>query len=110
MESEYARLCLEEGIPGVLLWIWFVGWALLVDPRGYRKFGGSLEAGGWAVSVLAWIQAAVGTGLLASVPVTLLLFIYMGALAGQRMSRPVVLPERPHWTTPAGFGAARPDA
>jgi hypothetical protein len=43
-----------------------------------------MDAGAWAVCVLAWCQAAVGTGLLASVPGTMLLLVYMGGLAAQR--------------------------
>lgn len=84
MENEYARICLEEGIPGVLLWVGFVAWVLVADPRRVRRFGGTFEAGAWVVCVLAWFQGAVGTGMLASVPVTMLLFLYMGVLAAQR--------------------------
>jgi len=84
MENEYARLCLEEGIPGVVLWIAFVLWALLLDPRQCKRFGGTMEAGAWSVCVLAWFQAAVGTGLLASVPGTMLLLVYMGVLGAER--------------------------
>ena len=64
MENEYARLCLEEGIPGVLLWVAFVLW-LLIDPRLCKR----PNDGGGRMGRLcaAWGQAAVGTGLLASV-------------------------------------------
>jgi hypothetical protein len=84
MENEYARLVLEEGIPGATLWIVFVLWVLLTDPRKNARFGGAFELGAWAICVLAWVQGLIGTGILASVPVTMLLFVYMGVLAAQK--------------------------
>jgi hypothetical protein len=87
MENEYARLVLEEGIPGAILWVSFVLWILIIDPRRYDQFGGTFELGAWTCSVLGWVQALIGTGLLASVPVTVLLLIYMGYLLGNGPTR-----------------------
>jgi O-Antigen ligase len=87
IENEYARLVLEEGIPGAILWVAFVLWILIIDPRRYDQFGGTFELGAWTCCVMGWIQALIGTGLLASVPATVLLLLYMGILARQRADK-----------------------
>src|SRR5262249_39052139 len=110
MENEYARLCLEEGIPGVLLWMAFVLWALVLDPRHCTRFGGTMEAGAWAVCVLAWVQASIGTGLLASVPGTMLLLIYMGVLGAERSRSPAESSSEHAWGLSRAFAHANRNA
>ena len=78
MENEYARILLELGIPGLLMWVLFIGW---VFTRGeIRKtdmfyFGRRLAmvavAGTFATGL-------IGTGLFTSVPSTAIVLLLTG--------------------------------
>ena len=78
MENEYARILLELGIPGLLMWVLFIGW---VFTRGQiRKtdmfyFGRRLAmvavAGTFATGL-------IGTGLFTSVPSTAIVLLLTG--------------------------------
>ncbi len=81
MENEYSRILLEQGIVGLVLWVIFIGWALS------RR--GPPAADHWFLSWrLLWIFAlgnfalsALGTGLMAAIPQTAILFLGVGHLA-----------------------------
>jgi hypothetical protein len=87
IESEYGRLLLEEGLPGLLLWVGFVVWLLASSARKVRS-GSAERVGMWAVIASYWASGLLGAGVLSSIPGTLLLMIYMGSLA--RTSEQVV--------------------
>jgi hypothetical protein len=78
MENEYARILLELGIPGLLMWISFIVW---VFTRGYvRKsdmffFGRRLAYVGCACG---FATGLIGLGLFTSVPMTALLLLLTG--------------------------------
>jgi hypothetical protein len=80
-ENEWARISVEQGFVGLLLWAGFVGWLLLrpkVWPSRAWVAGGQLML---LSTVLFWLSACFGTGLLSAVPGTALLFLQMGLLA-----------------------------
>jgi len=97
MENEYARIVLEEGILGLLLWVVLIARILLVDPR---KLEGPFERGIWAVCLAGWLQAFVGTGVLSSIPGTMILLVYMGVLAPRRQTQ---LSPAPSWAPVTGI-------
>lgn len=77
IENEYARIMLEQGILGLLLWIAFILWVL-----SRRPFKHDLWNSGWR---LAWTASAVyfavsvtGTGLLTAIPQTGLFLLIVG--------------------------------
>lgn len=86
MENEYARIMLEQGIPGLLVWLAFIGWALLSplekknDPW---RLGLRLAR---IYLVIAFATGATGTGMLNSIPGTALLLILVGWLSTARFS------------------------
>lgn len=88
IESEYARLQLELGLPGLLLWIAFIGYTFLrnIPPNaaGEREFSLLVRT---AVAALA-ITGVIGIGLFTSIPSSALLFCYMGWL--NRIETPAV--------------------
>jgi O-antigen ligase len=84
MENEYARIAVEQGLLGVLLWMCFACWALLRNPLELRRFGGAVDLGMWTFCTFTWVTGFVGTGFLASVPGTLVLFLFMGGLLASR--------------------------
>jgi len=77
MESEYARILLEQGVIGLLIWICFV-----IQFLRSTKFG----LGEWAEARrLTWVACAtffatamIGTGLLTSIPQTALMILGLG--------------------------------
>jgi hypothetical protein len=78
MENEYARIMLEQGIAGLLIWMLFILW-LLTHRRERRPDAWYLGRR------LAWVSCAVyfltgltGTGLLTSVPHSCLLLLLVG--------------------------------
>jgi hypothetical protein len=89
LENEYARIALEQGIPGLCLWGAFIIWI----------FTRPLNAGAKAWQLarrLSWIGCAayfalgmVGTGLLTSIPGTCLLLLSLGWIAV-----PLSIPQR----------------
>lgn len=78
IENEYARIMLEQGIPGLCLWVAFIVWALT------RRYKGPPDE--WALGRrLAWFSCAayfitglLGVGLLTSIPQTCLMLLFVG--------------------------------
>lgn len=84
MENEYARIMLEQGIPGLCLWLAFIVW-LLMRPVGrrYEPF----YLGRWLARLTCaayFAAAAIGTGLLTSIPATPLMLLLGGWLAARQ--------------------------
>jgi len=79
MENEYARILAEQGIIGLLLWLGFLGWFF---QRGRIAF----SPGAWAIPrkllfcyvAIGFGTAWIGTGLLTSIPATVMLLIAAG--------------------------------
>ena len=86
MENEYARIMLEQGIFGLLLWIAFLTWLFTRpagDPLDSWREGRRLAR--WAC-ILAFGTGLIGVGLFVSVPQTCLLLISAGWLAARQSS------------------------
>lgn len=81
VENEYARIALELGIPGLLIWSGFIAW---IVATGIRKRHGDPWSGGriliWVLLCIQFVIALIGTGLLTAIPATALLFILAGWL------------------------------
>ncbi len=79
MENEYARILAEQGIIGLLLWLAFLAWF-------YQRVGVAFSKGAWATPrkllwcyvALSFATAWIGTGLLTSIPSTVMLIIGAG--------------------------------
>jgi hypothetical protein len=90
LENEFARVAMEQGFIGFVLWLGFLAWLLLRLPPRRRKEQVVANRLMWATVVVMWMTAFIGTGLLASVPGSALLLLWMGCLIGMR--RPVPAP------------------
>lgn len=116
MENEYARIGMEQGLPGLTLWIVFLGWVFLRRPGGAKDGWALGRLLGWVASGTFFFSGMTGIGLLSSVPQTVLMLITMGwfvtaprarGLAVQ--SRQVVLrPRRPALVPVARTGVENP--
>jgi hypothetical protein len=86
MENEYARIMLEQGILGLLIWIMFILW-LLTHRNGHQS--DSWQMGrrlAWVACAVFFATALTGTGLLTSIPQSSLFLLLVG-WAGARQPR-----------------------
>lgn len=78
IESEYGRILLEQGAPGLAIWAAFILWVLsrrTVHPPDPWFVGRRLA---WFTCATAFVTACLGTGLLTSIPGTCLLLLSAG--------------------------------
>ena len=92
MESEYARIAIEEGVLGVVLWLGLVLWSMSKLPFGRRNAGDMVGPAMWIFCAGSWFSGLIGAGVLSSVPTTVLLLSQMGAVAvrGERAAGELV--------------------
>jgi hypothetical protein len=81
MENEYARILLELGVPGLLMWVMFIGWVF--TRHGIRRqdmfyFGRRLA---YVSCACIFATGLIGTGLFTAVPMTTLLLLLTGWFA-----------------------------
>lgn len=105
IENEYARIMLEQGMPGLCLWMAFLLWAF---SRRTNPWSSNWELGrqlAWYMTSISFATAFIGTGLLTAIPGTSLLLLLLGWLVApparpaglNKASRPVITDERPVW-------------
>ena len=102
MENEYARILLELGLPGLLMWGLFIGW-VFTRPHIRRtdmfQFGRRLA---YVACACCFGMGLLGVGLFTSVPMTTLTFLLTGWFAVREV-RAAPAAEAP---SPAGTPAA----
>jgi hypothetical protein len=85
IENEYGVLELEQGIPGLLLWMAFIGWIFTrAGPHPAERW----YLGRWLarLTVAAFFATGmIGTGLLTSIPATMIMFVEIGWLVAPQM-------------------------
>jgi hypothetical protein len=87
IENEYARIMLEEGLPGLCLWLGFLVWALARKPSwpGYEwEFGRQFA---WFTCWLYALIAVTGTGAFTSIPGSTILFLLLGWMSSSIVPR-----------------------
>ena len=78
MENEYARILLELGVPGLVMWTLFIGWVFTrrhVRREDMFYFGRRLA---YVACVCSFGTGLIGVGLFTSVPTTALLLLLTG--------------------------------
>lgn len=91
MENEYSRILLEQGLPGLILWVCFVVWLMQrpAPPPSYPlHLGWRLM---WYCTIGSFLMAVLGTGLMTAIPHTCLLFLMVGFIASPPVA-PVAKP------------------
>jgi hypothetical protein len=79
LENEYARIALEQGMPGLVLWLAFIVWLLGAGWRNRRHWHTARRLQ-WAVCASLFASAMLGTGLLTSVPQSCVMLLMIGWL------------------------------
>jgi hypothetical protein len=87
IENEYGRILLEQGIPGLLIWMGFLFWVFTTPLP--------LVEAGWMLTLkllrvflpLAFISASIGTGFLTAIPDTALILIFIGLFTTARVAQ-----------------------
>jgi hypothetical protein len=108
MENEYARIVLEQGLPGLALWLLFIAWVLVRSPGRMRdswKLGRRLA---WVTFAAAFFSGLLGMGMFTSVPQTVVMLMMMGWFVVARKPAPALVAARvPRQTlgaSPEGLG------
>lgn len=87
LENEYGRILLEEGLPGLALWLGLFIWTLTRPlPRKSEKW----YMGRWLARVAlasGFLFAPLGTGLLTSIPNTAFVMFYIGWITAPNVIR-----------------------
>ena len=100
-ENEYARIAVEQGVVGFLLWTAFVLRLVLKRPRPLTARWRIGLYGVWAVTIVSWGTAWIGLGMMQSIPASIVLLFSFGMLlrrspewesapAPERIHKPVV--------------------
>ncbi|HZP45740.1 MAG TPA: hypothetical protein VFB15_08825 [Candidatus Binataceae bacterium] len=96
VENEYGRIVLEQGLPGLLIWLGFMFWVLI---RSAPDRNDPWYVGRWLARLFCLISfatAPLGTGLLNAIPQTALTLMYCGWIATSRQRpRLRTAPRRP---------------
>ena len=85
MENEFARIVLEEGIPGLFLWVLFMLWAITQSPGSKSSPWHSARRLAMAAYASYFVAALTGIGLLTSIPQSSLLLLSIGWVGNGRM-------------------------
>jgi hypothetical protein len=86
LENEYGRIMLEEGIPGLLIWIAFIVWVMFSPlPKENNPWRLSLRLGRMYLFI-SFTTAVLGSGMLNSVPNTAFLLMLVGWVSSRRFA------------------------
>jgi hypothetical protein len=89
MENEYVRIVLEQGLPGLALWLLFIIWVLARSPGRMRDSWALGRRLAWVTFAAAFFSGLVGMGLFTSVPQTVIMLTTMGWYVVARKRAPV---------------------
>ena len=85
------RIALEQGVPGLLLWVFFIAWVLTRRPGRIRDSWLLGRRLGWVACLSVFGSGMLGIGMMASVPQTSIMLLTIGWLTTAR--READLPE-----------------
>jgi hypothetical protein len=85
IENEYARIMLEQGLPGLIIWLAFITWVLTrAAPRPNDNWLLSRRLA-YVTTTLFLGTGIIGLGLFNWIPGTLMLFLMMGWISAARV-------------------------
>lgn len=78
LENEYARISIEQGVPGLLLWGFFLVWVIIKFPRGRLDSWLLGRRLAWTACLSIFLSGMLGIGMMASVPQTSIMLLLIG--------------------------------
>ena len=81
LESEYARIVLELGIPGLLLWFGFMGWFCWSRPHDANDRWLFLRQLLWVSAMFGFANGFLGIGMMTAIPHSALMLLGVGFAA-----------------------------
>jgi hypothetical protein len=78
IENEYARISLEQGLPGLVIWILFILWVLTRRPGRVKDEWLLSRRLIWVACASIFSSGMLGMGMLAAVPQTVLMLLLIG--------------------------------
>lgn len=105
LENEYATLALEQGLPGLFLWLAFIGW---IFTRGGPHPLERWYLGRWLarLTIATWLAGGViGTGMLNDIPATVISLAEVGWIVAPQILKPTDLAEVPSEISGQQFAA-----
>ena len=94
MENEYARIVLEQGLPGLGLWVLFITWVVGRSPGRTRDSWMLGRRLAWLTFAVAFASGLLGLGMFTSVPQTVVMLMTMGWFVVARKRAPVPIAAR----------------
>lgn len=96
LENEYSRIMLEDGIPGLLIWIAFIVWVMISPlPRRNNPWRLALRLARMYLAIVFAI-GVTGTGMLNSTPGTAVLLMLVGWVSTARFAPAAQKTAQPH--------------
>ena len=89
IENEYARISLEQGLPGLLIWVMFILWVVSRRPGRVKDSWLLARRLSWVACASIFAAGMLGMGMLAAVPQTILMLFVIGWATTAR--RPIVV-------------------
>lgn len=89
IENEYARIALEQGLPGLMIWLLFLVWVLTRRPGRVKDEWLLARRLIWVACASLFAAGLLGMGMLAAVPQTVLMLILIGWTTSVR--RPILI-------------------
>jgi hypothetical protein len=83
MENEYGRIALEQGIPGLAIWVVFLVWFAVSSAVSGTSGWKAGRRTAWVCTLVYFLVAPIGIGLFTSVPGSLMLFLFIGWVAAK---------------------------
>ncbi|MGB6946354.1 MAG: hypothetical protein WBE37_28415 [Bryobacteraceae bacterium] len=97
MENEYARILCEQGVIGLFLWLGFLVWFFQRMPVAFANGSwATTRRLSWCLVAIGFGTAFIGTGLLTSIPGTVLIMIGAGwtTVPPEKLRLPVAAPRQ----------------
>ncbi len=78
VENEYARILLEQGLVGLLLWVGFVVWFAFNRSAFVKDEWLTGRRMAWYLCLLSFLIGAIGIGMLSSIPNSFMFLLFVG--------------------------------
>jgi len=94
VENEYARIVLEQGLVGLVLWVGFIVWFFFNRSAFVKDEWLTGRRMAWYLCLLSFLIGAIGIGMLSSIPNSFMFLLFVGWTS----VRPVPAPVRVYGT------------